>query len=369
MVHSIDTIILKLASRCNLNCTYCYEYNMGDNSWMNDPSYLSEELALKVGERIQEYNSSNNKFFVNFHGGEPLLIGSEKIIKIAELIKSVKGNKKIYFGIQTNGTLLKNDDIKLFNDNKISIGISVDGHFNANERRITHSGKSSFDKVVSTVNKIKDLKIWSGFLCVINLKYEPEKILDFLSDFNPPKIDFLPLFGNYANPPKDDGKIMEFGEWITRMYDYWNSKPSLQKIKIKYLEDAMKSIITNRSDSDWFGIEPPGYVVVTTGGNYEGLDTLKVGDRDERRLGMNIKNHTLEDVQKHDHSIMRSSGIDQLANDCLQCEIKSWCNGGYIATRYSKENGYKNPSLYCKDHKQMFSHIYNHLVRNNYIEK
>ena len=29
----IDTVLLKVASRCNLDCSYCYVYNMGDEAW------------------------------------------------------------------------------------------------------------------------------------------------------------------------------------------------------------------------------------------------------------------------------------------------------------------------------------------------
>ncbi len=29
----INEFIIKISSRCNLNCSYCYEYNLGDDSW------------------------------------------------------------------------------------------------------------------------------------------------------------------------------------------------------------------------------------------------------------------------------------------------------------------------------------------------
>ena len=32
-VEYINEFIVKVSSRCNLNCTYCYEYNLGDDSW------------------------------------------------------------------------------------------------------------------------------------------------------------------------------------------------------------------------------------------------------------------------------------------------------------------------------------------------
>ena len=37
----IDTVLLKVASRCNLNCTYCYVYNKGDTTWQGMPAQMS----------------------------------------------------------------------------------------------------------------------------------------------------------------------------------------------------------------------------------------------------------------------------------------------------------------------------------------
>ena len=36
-----NTLIVKFASPCNLNCTYCYEYNTGDDSWKKKPKFIS----------------------------------------------------------------------------------------------------------------------------------------------------------------------------------------------------------------------------------------------------------------------------------------------------------------------------------------
>ena len=37
----LDTILLKVASRCNINCSYCYVYNQGDTNWQRMPKHMS----------------------------------------------------------------------------------------------------------------------------------------------------------------------------------------------------------------------------------------------------------------------------------------------------------------------------------------
>ena len=36
----IDTVLLKVASRCNLDCSYCYVYHMGDDGWRYQPKLM-----------------------------------------------------------------------------------------------------------------------------------------------------------------------------------------------------------------------------------------------------------------------------------------------------------------------------------------
>ncbi|MBM3276443.1 MAG: FxsB family radical SAM/SPASM domain protein, partial [Candidatus Sericytochromatia bacterium] len=51
----IDTIVLKTAAPCNLACTYCYEYQAGDNSWKTMPKHVDVATAERLGSRICEY--------------------------------------------------------------------------------------------------------------------------------------------------------------------------------------------------------------------------------------------------------------------------------------------------------------------------
>ena len=54
---------------------------------------------------------------------------------------------------------------------------------------------------------------------------------------------------------------------------------------------------------------------------------------------------------------IRLGGLSMLPDDCKNCQIKKWCSGGYLPTRFSSENGYNNRSYYCSDLKNLFDHI------------
>ena len=89
-VPGITSFLIKIASRCNLACDYCYMYEHADQSWRAQPPLMSDEIRLKVAERIGEYAKEVDvrRLVVVFHGGEPLLAGASRIAETASLIRS-----------------------------------------------------------------------------------------------------------------------------------------------------------------------------------------------------------------------------------------------------------------------------------------
>src|SRR5690242_8890104 len=46
--------VLKIHGRCNLACTYCYMYELADQSWRSKPRAMSEATIAAATERIAE---------------------------------------------------------------------------------------------------------------------------------------------------------------------------------------------------------------------------------------------------------------------------------------------------------------------------
>lgn len=55
-----------------------------------------------------------------------------------------------------------------------------------------------------------------------------------------------------------------------------------------------------------------------------------------------------------------------LPKQCLNCCWKRPCHGGYYIHRYSKKNGFDNPSILCKGLKMIYSKITAFLLQNGY---
>src|SRR4051794_40895255 len=91
----------KIASRCNLNCSYCYVYNLGDQRWRDQPHFMSEAVALRTAQRILEHCRAHEQdsFRVIFHGGEPLLGGVSHLKALIEILNSTFAGTGIGFHV------------------------------------------------------------------------------------------------------------------------------------------------------------------------------------------------------------------------------------------------------------------------------
>jgi uncharacterized protein len=138
--------------RCNLNCKYCYIPEKMRKSGVE----MSESRILDALTRIRDYFRKTlpkgKKAQIIFHGAEPT------VNKKAMFAAIKKFNNDFLFGIQTNGTLLDDDDIKFIKDNGVMIGLSVDGPSPkvSNRSRTTWSGEGSFAEVEKTLDKFSD---------------------------------------------------------------------------------------------------------------------------------------------------------------------------------------------------------------------
>jgi len=359
MTHpQIKTIILKVAAPCNLNCSYCYEYNRGDDSWKTKPGSISADRCTLIGQRILEYcsDSGAKEFGINFHGGEPMLLGPRRIGEAIDTIRAAADPVTIRFGMQSNGTLTTPEMVEILSAKGVNVGVSVDGDNFSNRHRVDHKGRPTREEAVNGAKLLNDGGILAGLQAVIDLDSDPINVIESLRSLNPGMLELTIPFGNHDNLPHESSTNTTLGQWLCRAFNHWVSTPPLAGLRIRLLQDALEAVLSEKSRSDWFPALPPGYLVVATDGAYEGLDTLKVGGENGRILNMNIAEASISQAVEHPLIQMRSSA-SQLCEECAACPIVKWCNGGYFPTRYSSEGGFRNPSVYCKDFKQLFAHI------------
>lgn len=143
----IDRACLSINNSCNLHCSYCNFRQMG---LITDDEELSESDINKILRNILYYSRQKNisVFKMGIVGaGEPLL-NFDKIKYIIEYAKREDVNNIFAFYIITNGTLVNEDMLAFFYDNKqrITLNFSLDSY-----EKLHNYGKEAFQKTLTGI--------------------------------------------------------------------------------------------------------------------------------------------------------------------------------------------------------------------------
>src|SRR5260370_9606985 len=106
-VTPFNTFLCKVASRCNLDCDYCYVYHHSDQSWRRQPQKMSLPTAMQLGKRINEHALMHrlDTVAVTLHGGEPFLASVDYLRQLSLTIRDHAPDVDCCFSVQTNGAL------------------------------------------------------------------------------------------------------------------------------------------------------------------------------------------------------------------------------------------------------------------------
>jgi len=139
---NISELTFILTDNCNFNCKYCYK--------VKSNNFLDHATAADALNFFWPF--LNDKAFISFYGGEPLLAFSliEKIVHLVEN-KNKKFNKVIDFSLSTNGSLIDDNIISFFSDHKFRVGLSFDGLAQDKQRK-----KGSFQELIPIIRKLSD---------------------------------------------------------------------------------------------------------------------------------------------------------------------------------------------------------------------
>lgn len=362
-VPTVRQIVLKLHSRCNLSCSYCYVYHSVDETWKRQPGTISAATLARVAERIGEHTRRHRPASISvvLHGGEPLLAGHEGVAAALSAIgAAVPPEIRVRFGMQTNGVLIDAGFLEIFHKYGVRVGVSLDGGRDANDRhRVYANGKGSYERTAAGIRLLAEAQnrdIYSGLLCTIDVRNDPVRVYEDLIAFEPPAIDLLLPHGNWTNPPPRAEGAMSYAQWLIAVFDTWYDAP-VARTRIRLFESMMMRLLGGRSTTEAVGGDQPGIVVIETDGTYEQTDSLKTTVDGGAFTGLSVETESLDDVLAHLDTPVR------LARECLSCPVLQVCGGGLRAHRF-KDGSFEHPSAYCDDLYTVIRHIEGRLTRD-----
>ncbi len=364
MIRFADFYIIELTMKCNTQCEYCYL--RGDRSPFNDAEMDFETFKYIIAEIIENYvingGNPNNRVTLVLHGGEPLLLGYNKLKQFIEYMcyKFAEYHIKLNASIQTNGSLLNQDFIKLLADNNISIGISYDI---VNTNRFANENINS--KIEQNIHYMNDNNISYGILSVIN-KTNVDKIFEYEQKLGKP-IKLIPIYNVTNNKDLDLSLIEYFNKiekpiigdlnWLRNI----NTNINIHRIALKTIADILLDYIDRCQSTCNFkfcgrgirivAFEPDGSVSNCDRYDIRYFDKFKLADKYSydflgiSQLKSALKfNYMLHNIQTEHH--------------CDLCYARGICEFDCQALHYTKYKNFGIDSDHCNYTKAIYNFIF-----------
>lgn len=357
---SPSSFIFNLTDACNLQCKYCFASSSRNNS-----NFMSKEVIMRAIDELS--NVPHKQVRVEFQGGEPLL-AKKKLFFAVEYAQDKLKEKSVKFGVETNGTLIDREYIKLFEDLDAHVGVSIDGPKEIHNRgRMFGSGKGSFDEAERGLYLLLDSKLPKqriGCISVIGKHNcnHPKKLVDF---FNEKKIPFKPVPVNPVGRAKKGDIGISSKEWYNFFVEAleYSKKKGIENTMAKVFETntytPLRDYICLRSPcgmaNEIASINPDGSVLPCDG--FKSSKDFNLGNILEESLGEIFSKNKTKSLSCRDYKDIES---------CSKCLFRGMCGPCAYSSLGKFGNVYeKDP--FCEARKKIFLYLIKRFIKR--VEK
>lgn len=355
-------VVYKVQETCNINCTYCYMYNVGNDLYKSVPKSSPIETAVSTANYICDSFSLANLVNVNLiiHGGEPMLMPAKQFQSRLDAMEAIFSARltddqrdSITLTLQTNATLVSDDWLNLIVERKIHVGVSIDGPKSVHDRqRIDVRGRGSYDAAIKGVLKLRGAVQDLGVLTVMDPTSDGAEVYKHLThDLGFTNLSFLFPFMNWENYNHEVAKGIE--NFVISSFSAWLD--DVAKGHFVYVRSFFEALeAAGMIGRDYQGIVDYDVrhliVVVESDGTIMPDESMRP-TYSERFYELNVARNSIIDLI-NDSSFQRLYFAENTTSEeCSSCFLLSACKSGRtlgrIGTRFSATDDYSRKSVYC----------------------
>ncbi|ATB39203.1 arylsulfatase [Cystobacter fuscus] len=370
-------IVLKVAERCNLACDYCYYY-MQEFSGYKNKAFITQEVMDELpGFLVRSVNDLKlGQLHVVFHGGEPLLLKKSIFDSLCTTIRNtLEGKVKVAFAIQTNGVLIDEEWISLFEKHKFKVGVSIDGSREIHDRRRPdHAGRGSYEATVRGLRALQAAASQGrlnnvGAICVVHPSNESDKLLEhFVRELGirNPNLNFPR--GGWDNP--DAVKWNQEVESHRKLVRYTLDQLIYPQFHfVRSISDVLLALRSTQGAefNDQRKSRRHHIATISSEGDILVDDNMLGLDERFANTGVKIFGKSLRDLLESPTWQMLNDAIDQVPAECQGCEWFRSCRSGELFNRYSKAEGFAKKSVLCDTIKMIHEEVAGFLVKKTRV--
>lgn len=379
MQAEMDTLRFKLkpsavyfnpTEKCNLNCPYCYI----PEKMRKDGEHMSFEKMSEAMVRLKDYFSGHlpkdRKPQIVFHGSEPLM-NKDALFKVIFAFRD-----DFDFGIQTNATLLEDGDVEFLKENRVAVGISLDGHTAkiSDRTRKNYQGAGTFPKIIDALEKFKGYDRFS-VICTVT-----EENLDSLSDV----VDFLHkhevqsclLNQVRCTLPKSrtikpsDAKMAEgFIKALDRTHKLY--KETGRKLTVVNFANIILGIVAPSARRLMCDISPCGggrcfFAVAANGDMFPCSEFIGLPDFKGGNL---FENHIPEVLESKPFKLVTERKVEDI-KPCNTCAIRHFCGSPCPAEATEMNGCMQEPGAFCEFYEEQVRYAFRLIaegIENDYL--
>lgn len=156
ITRNVNELVLQVTQDCNFKCRYCLFTRENNIDRCHEKMNMPWEIAKKSLDILYSHSSDANIISLSFYGGEPLL-NFNLIKQVVSYADTIFQSKKIHYSMTINGSLLSQEIIDYIVEHEISVGISLDGPLDIQNkhRKFYNNGGDTFDVVYNNVCRLR----------------------------------------------------------------------------------------------------------------------------------------------------------------------------------------------------------------------
>ncbi len=354
------TLLIKPASGlCNMRCSYCFYADVTKSREVHSYGFMGGETLEQLVRRAFEYAGRSPVTFA-FQGGEPTLVGLDFYRRLLELQRRHNtAGAEVQNSIQTNGLTVDSEWAELFAENKILVGLSIDGTKAIHDaNRLDAEGRGTYTRIKKAAAILEAAGAEFNILCVVTsaLARHGAKVFDTLVSAGFRYLQFIQCIDGFGSPPTPYSLSAErWGEFLCVIFDrYYEHIRRGDYVSVRPLDNFMELAA---------GLPPSccGYtgrcdlclVVESDGGVYP-CDFYVL---DRYRMG-NICDMSISELRETEPARRFVAESEPVDPACAKCEWFALCRGGCRRHREPQSGGTLTRSKFCAGNKRFFEYAY-----------